>query len=505
MDEKAKNKQIAKNTIVLYIRTIVILIVSLFTSRVVLNTLGVEDFGIYNVVGGVVTMFSLLTSSLNTTISRFITTELGKGNMERLKNIFSTSVNVQILIAIAIGLILELVGIWFLNNKMQIPADRMFAANIVMHCSIATFIINLISIPYNSCIIAHERMTAFAYISILETVLKLCSVLLLYIQFFDNLIVYAILLMLTSIIIRIVNGVYCSRNFEECKYKVNLEKPLLKEMTSMASWNLVSSSATVINNQGINVIINLFFGVAVNAARGIAVQVEGAILQFANNFTTALNPQITKSYAAGDYKRMRNLVFKGSRFSFYLLFILSLPVMIEAPTILKLWLNIVPEHTVVFVRFALIISLITIITRSLYVVSMATGNIKRYQTVVGCLSLSTFVLTYICYKLGANVEATYIIAVIIEISIMIARVIIVNKLVYLGVMSFFKSVVLRIILVVAVSIITPLLVKEIMPASTIRLILEIAICLSSAALSILYIGMSKSERNYAVKMIRNKL
>lgn len=505
MDEKAKNKQIVKNTIVLYIRTIVILIVSLFTSRVVLNTLGVEDFGIYNVVGGVVTMFSLLTSSLNTTISRFITTELGKGNIERLKNIFSTSVNVQILIAIAIGLILELVGIWFLNNKMQIPADRMFAANIVMHCSIATFIINLISIPYNSCIIAHERMTAFAYISILETVLKLCSVLLLYIQFFDNLIVYAILLMLTSIIIRIVNGVYCSRNFEECKYKVNLEKPLLKEMTSMASWNLVSSSATVINNQGINVIINLFFGVTVNAARGIAVQVEGAILQFANNFTTALNPQITKSYAAGDYKRMRNLVFKGSRLSFYLLFIISLPVMIEAPTILKLWLNIVPEHTVVFVRFALTISLITIITRSLYVVSMATGNIKRYQTVVGSLSLLTFILTYICYKIGAKVEATYIIAVIIEISIMIARVIIVNKLVYFGVINFFKSVVLRIVLVVAISLIVPLLVKGIMPASTIRLILEIFICLSSAALSILYIGMNNSERNYAFKMIGNRL
>lgn len=505
MDEKAKNTQIAKNTIVLYIRTIIILVVSLYTSRVVLNTLGVDDYGIYNVVGGFVTMFSLLSSSLSNTISRFITTELGKGNMERLKNIFSTSVNVQILISIAIGLLLEVVGIWFLNNKMQIPADRMFAANIVMHCSIVTFIINLISIPYNSCIIAHERMTAFAYISIFETILKLCSVLILYIQFFDNLIVYAILLMLTSVIIRIIYGVYCSRNFEECKYRLNLDKPLLKEMTSMASWNILGSGAGILNNQGINVVINIFFGVAVNAARGIAVQVNGAIIQFANNFTTALNPQITKSYAAGEYDRMRMLVFKGARFSFYLLFLMTLPVMIETPAILKLWLNNVPEYAVEFVRFTLVLSLISIVTTSLFVVSMATGKIKRYQTVVGCLSLSTFVLTYICYKLGANVEATYIIAIIIEISIMIARVIIVNKLVYLGIMNFFKSVVLRIILVVAVSLITPLLVKEIMPASTIRLIFEIAICLSSAALTILYIGMSKSERNYAFKMIRNKL
>lgn len=505
MNKNSRNNQIAKNTIVLYIRTIIILIVSLYTSRVVLNTLGVDDYGIYNVVGGFVTMFSLLSSSLSNTISRFITTELGKGNINRLKDIFSTSVNVQIIISIVIGLLLEVIGIWFLNNKMQIPADRIFAANIVMHCSIITFIINLISIPYNSCIIAHEKMTAFAYISILETVLKLCSVLILYIQFFDNLIVYAVLLMLTSVIIRIVYGVYCNKKFEECHYEMKIDKPLLKEMTSMASWNILGSGAGILNNQGINVVINMFFGVTVNAARGIAVQVNGAIIQFANNFTTALNPQITKSYAAGEYERMRTLVFKGACFSFYLLFLMTLPVIIETPTILELWLKIVPDYAVSFVRYTLVLSLISIVTTSLFVVSMATGKIKKYQTVVGSLSLSTFVFTYICYKLGANVETTYIIAIIIEISIMVARVLIVNKLVHIGVTAFFKSVVLRIILVVAASLVLPVLAIGIMPASIVGLFLETLVCLISSVLCILYIGMNESERHYAFNIIKRKL
>lgn len=505
MDERSKNIQIAKNTAVLYCRTIIVLVVSLYTSRVVLNTLGVEDYGIYNVVGGFVTMFSLLSSSLSNAISRFITIELGRGNIERLKNIFSTSVNVQIVIAILIGILLEIIGIWFLNHKMIIPENRIFAANIVMHCSIVTFMINLISIPYNSCIIAHEKMTAFAYISILETVLKLCSVLVLYINFFDNLIVYAVLIMLTSVLIRVVYGQYCSKRFQECHYTIKIEKPLLREMFSLASWNLLGSGASVLNNHGINVVVNMFFGVALNAARGIAVQVNGAIIQFVTNFTTALNPQITKSYAVGDYDRMRNLIYKGSRFSFYLLFLIAMPILIETPTILKLWLNVVPEYAVIFVRYTLVISLISVLTTSLFVVVMATGNIKKYQLVIGSIALSTFLLTYLSYRLGANVEITYVISIIIEVAILIARLLIVNQLVDIGIRRYFTSVIFKVLLVVFSSAFFPLIFSYILQESMCNTMIILLVSVLSTSLSVMYVGMEKYERTQLLNMVYSRV
>lgn len=316
-DTSANNKRIAKNTLLLYFRMLFMMAVSLYTSRVVLNALGVEDFGIYNVVGGVVAMFSMLSGSLSAAITRFITYELGKGNQENLKKIFSSSVTIQIGLAILIIVVAEAIGVWFLNMKMNIPDVRITAANWVFQFSILTFAVNLISVPYNASIIAHERMSAFAYISILEAIGKLAIVFLIVISPMDKLIFYAILMCAVALIVRLAYGVYCKRHFEECTYHFIFDRDLLKHMFGFAGWNFIGATSAVLRDQGGNVVINLFCGPAANAARGIAFQVNNAISGFVTNFMTALNPQITKSYAAGDRKYMMTLIFQGARLSFY--------------------------------------------------------------------------------------------------------------------------------------------------------------------------------------------
>ena len=309
-DTSANNKRIAKNTLLLYFRMLFMMAVSLYTSRVVLNALGVEDFGIYNVVGGVVAMFSMLSGSLSAAITRFITYELGKGNQENLKKIFSSSVTIQIGLAILIIVVAEAIGVWFLNMKMNIPDVRITAANWVFQFSILTFAVNLISVPYNASIIAHERMSAFAYISILEAIGKLAIVFLIVISPMDKLIFYAILMCAVALIVRLAYGVYCKRHFEECTYHFIFDRDLLKHMFGFAGWNFIGATSAVLRDQGGNVVINLFCGPAANAARGIAFQVNNAISGFVTNFMTALNPQITKSYAAGDRKYMMTLIFQ---------------------------------------------------------------------------------------------------------------------------------------------------------------------------------------------------
>lgn len=322
------NKRIAKNTMLLYFRMIFIMVISLFTSRINLQSLGVENFGIYNVVGGVVAMFSVFSGSLSVSISRFITYELGKGNQEKLKKVFSTAVSIQIFLAVCITILAEIIGIWFLNNKMNIPADRLNAANWVMHFSILAFAVNLISVPYNAAIIAHEKMGAFAYVSVFEVVAKLGITYYLFISPFDKLKTYAVLLFALSIALRLIYGVYCKRNFQECSYHFILDRDLIKQMTGFAGWSLFGLVAYSGYNYGLNILLNLFFGPVVNAARGIAFQVQNAVQGFSNNFQMALNPQIIKSYAQNDLKRMHQLILlvqsMHSFFCFSYLCLLSL-------------------------------------------------------------------------------------------------------------------------------------------------------------------------------------
>lgn len=501
--QQANNKRIAKNTLLLYFRMIIIMVVTLFTSRIVLDALGETNYGIYNVVGGVVTMFSVLSSSLSGAISRFITYELGKKNIEHLKLIFSTSVNIQIIMSIIIFVLCEIIGVWFLNEKMNIPNERMEAANFILHCSIMTFVINLISVPYNATIIAHEKMSAFAYISILEVSLKLLVAYLIYLSPFDKLKVYALLILLISAILRLIYGFYCKHHFEEAHYNFKLlDKKIFKEMSSFAGWNLFGNTAYMLNTQGINMLINIFFGVTTNAARAIAIQVDTAVQQFVNNFMTAINPQITKSYANGDSEYMYKLVCRGTKFSFFIMYIFIVPIVLEAETILKIWLNQVPADTTIFMRLVVISSLASLIGNSLYCAIQATGNIKRYQIIVTSVGCLVFPFTWIAFKLGAPAYSTYIIYAILYFSLNFIRLSTLRRLMNFNVKYFIYKVFAKIGLCAILCFIMPGMIAYLMPPSIVRFFI---VCFSSILWSvgcIYFIGFEKVEQEFFTKKIR---
>lgn len=504
MIETSKNsKRIAKNTMMLYIRMLLLMAVTLYTSRVVLKALGVNDFGIYNVVGGVVTMFSILSNSLSSAISRFITYELGKENFTKLKNIFSTAVTIQITLAVAITLIAEIVGLWFLNTKMNIPTERMEAANWTFQFSVITFVINLISVPYNAAIIAHEKMSAFAYISILEALLKLSIAFLIIISPIDKLIFYACLICIISLIIRLIYGHYCKSHFKECTYSFYWDKDLLKQMFGFAGWNFIGSSSALLRDQGGNILINLLFGPAVNAARGIAFQVNTATQNFIASFTMALNPQITKSYASNNYDYMMKLVFKGARFSFYLLLILTLPIFLNTNYILKLWLGIVPEHTIQFIRLILVFTLSESISQPLITAQHATGKIKNYQIIVGGLQMLNLPIAYLALKNGAIPETIFFVAIAISQICLIARLWMMKTSINLSILGFYSKVYLNILKVSLVAIILPIGLSIYKSDSITFFIMSSIVTIVYTFLCIFFIGCDKEEQMLALTKIHD--
>lgn len=507
-NESANNKRIAKNTLLLYFRMLLTMAVSLYTSRVILSTLGVEDYGIYNVVGGVVAMFSVISGSLSAAISRFITYELGKGDEKALKNIFSSAVTIQLTLGIIILILAEAIGVWFLNTKMNIPESRIYATNWIFQLSILTFIINLISIPYNAAIIAHEKMSAFAYISILEVSTKLLIAYLLVISPIDRLIFYAILMASVALIIRFVYGYYCKRNFEECTYYFIFDKDLLKRMFGFASWNFIGTCSAILRDQGGNIVINLFCGPAVNAARGIAYQVNSAINGFVNNFMMALNPQITKSYASGNREYMMTLIYQGARLSFYILMLLSLPVMINVDYILGLWLKTVPEHTSTFVQLVLIFAMSEAISNPLITAMLATGNIKNYQIIVGGLQMLNLPISYIFLKNEYIPETVLIVAIFISQCCLVARLYMLKRMIGFSPKIFIKKVYLNVISVYIVSSLLPVFLSNTLQKSFINFVIISTLSLLINLLTILYIGCNSEERLLVfkkVKQLKNKI
>lgn len=497
------NKRIAKNTLLLYVRMLFTMAVSLFTSRVILNTLGVEDYGINNVVGGIVTMFSVLSGSLSSSISRFITFELGKGNIERLKTIFSTGVNIQLGMSVLIIIIAEAVGIWFLNTKMNIPTDRMVAANWVFQCAILTFVLNLLSVPYNAAIIAHEKMSAFAYISVVEVSLKLIIVYMLMISPFDRLETYAVLLLLVGAVIRFIYGYYCKRHFEECTYHFVFDKPVLKEMTGFAGWNFLGNGAYMLNTQGVNILMNLYFGVAVNAARGIATQVDAALKQFVNNFTTAVNPQITKSYAQGDLDYMHKLVCRSAKFSAFLMMFFAVPIILETNTILTIWLKTVPDYAVIFLQWIIISSFMdTVLANSLVTSMFATGKIKRYQIIVTTVGCLVFPLSWIAFKLGFEPQVGYILYFIIYTILLFVRLYLLKDMVKLPVMMYIREVLYKLAPIIVVGFSIPGILILTMDAGWLRLILVCLLSVLVTAASEYFIGLSNKEKNFVAEKIK---
>ena len=496
------NKRIAKNTLLLYFRMLLTMVVSLYTSRVVLGALGVEDYGIYNVVGGVVAMFSMLSGSLSAAISRFITFELGNGNKEKLARVFSSSVTIQFGLCAIVLVLAETVGLWFLNTKMVIPENRLYAANWVYQLSLLTFVINLISIPYNAAIIAHERMTAFAYISIFEAVSKLIVAYCIVISPIDRLILYSIMLATIAIFIRLIYGVYCKKRFEECKYHFIYDHELLKQIFGFSGWNFIGATAVLLRDQGGNIIINLFCGPTVNAARGIAIQINNAINSFVSNFMTALNPQITKSYASGDRQYMMTLLFQGARLSYYILLLLSLPVIVNTHYILQLWLGQVPEHTVLFVQLVLIFGMCESISSPLITAMLATGKIRNYQLVVGGCQMMNLPVSYILLRLGAIPEIVLIVAIAISQLCLATRLYMLRGLIGLKAREFIKKVYINVIVVTILSAVIPFVLASTFEDSIWSFIMLCTVAGSSTLLVEFFVGCTAGERQFVVSKIK---
>nr|WP_320016126.1 lipopolysaccharide biosynthesis protein [uncultured Desulfobacter sp.] len=503
-----KNRRIAKNTIFLYLRSIVVLLVSLYTSRIVLATLGVDDYGIYNVVGGVVAMFSCISGALSGAISRFITFELGRGDKHRLSTVFSTSVLIQLMIA---GILVSLVltgGGWFLNTKMNIPVERLDAANWVLICSAVSFGVKLISVAYNAMIIAHEHMKAFAYLSMLEVLLKLGVVFLLMTSSFDKLKTYAVFLLGISIVIQLTYFIYCRIRFSESRFRLMWDKALLKEMFGFAGWAFFSHSVGMMNTQGVNILTNMFFGVALNAARGIATQVEGSLSQFIGNFSTSMNPQIVKSYAAGEKDYMFQLICRGSKFAYFLALVFVVPLFIEADTVLRIWLGEVPAYATVFLRLTLLAMLPQVLGGILFTAAMATGNIRSYAIAVNGVSVFVFIFSWVLFCLGFPPEAAYCVHIFIRIVLVGVRVLLLKGMIAISPMLYVKEVVLKIVPVSILAFAFPLLVFLLpIPQSFWRVMLVTVASVPTTVLIVSVLGLTKEERVFALgklKQLKNK-
>ena len=496
-----RGKRIAINTLLLYGRTIIIMLIGLFTSRIILQVLGIDDYGVYNVVAGAISMFSLITGSLSNSISRFLTHGLGLSNSKRLSRIFSTSLNIQILLALLVFILTESIGPWLINDKLNIPQESIYAAHWVLQLSIAGFMIGLVSVPYNACIVAHEKMNVFAYMGILEVILKLAFVATLYFLPGNKLIIYSICLFIIPVILQIIYWTYCTRHFPECRFAFVFDKSLLKEIGGFAGWSFFGSAATMFNTQGVNLVINSYFGVALNAARGIVGQVEGAVMQFVNNFTTALNPQIIKSYASGEHDYMNMLICRGAKFSEYLLLLFIIPLEFEAPMVLHLWLGIVPEDAAIFLRLALITTVVTLIGNTGLTSVLATGNIRNYQIVVTLIGCLVFPMTWMAYQFGAPAIATYIIFIIIYFILDIIRLFFMKSLFGFPIKRFVVQTVLPVLYVGILSCIVPLVIYITMSDTISRLILISFSSVIWTSCVIYVVGLDRNER----ELVRSKV
>ena len=488
------SKRIAKNTLLLYVRMLFLMLISLYTSRVILNALGVEDYGIYNVVGGVVTMFSVLSGSLNAAISRFITFELGTGNIERLKKVFSSSVTIQAIIALVIIVLAETVGLWFLNEKMVIPENRLIAANWCFQFSIITFTINLLAVPFTASIIAHEKMSAFAYISILEALGKLIIAWCIVVNPIDKLVFFALMVAIVTCSVSLLYAWYCMRHFKECVYHFYYDHDLLKQMFNFAGWNFIGASSAILRDQGGNIILNLFFGPTVNAARAIAVKVSAVLTSFVQNFMVALNPQITKSYANGDHDYMFKLMFQGARLSYYILLLLCIPILLNTNYILVLWLKLVPEHTVLFVRLIIIFIMSESISGPLITAMLATGKIKNYQIVVGGLQMMNLPIAYLCLYLGAMPESIVLVAIVISQCCLAARLFMLRRMIGLQVGLYMRKVYFNVLTVTLMALIIPAFLYHYLLESFTTFITLSVLSIPCTLLSCLFVGSTNEER-----------
>ena len=499
------NKRIAKNTLFLYVRMLIILIISLYTSRIVLNTLGVKDYGIYNIVGGIVVLFSFLNGSLASATQRFLNFEMGRNDFERVKNVFSASLHAHILIAVVILILCESIGLWIVSTQLNIPVERRDAALWTYHLSIITFFISIIRIPFNASIIASEKMNFYAYISIIEAMAKLGIVYLLLSTSVDKLILYAILQTSVCLLITLAYINYCIRNFKYISFSFKFDKSLLKGILSFSGWSCYGNLSNIAASQGLNIILNLFFGVAVNAAMGIANQVSSTVYGFVANFQTAFNPQLIKLYSSDKKEEMRLLIYRASRISFFLLLLIALPLLFNTEPVLYIWLNQAPEYTVIFCQLILIDQFFYALSGPLWISAQASGKIAKYMIAVGNFNITTLIISYVLLKLGCPAVSVLLCKIFIDFVVYGYRIMYLKKYIDLDIRDYTCNTILPIVKVTLISVLTPYLLNNLIEFSLLNLLIKIVITVIVTSLIILFVGLTRNERNYILKNLKNRL
>lgn len=505
MESIANKKKIAKNTVMLYFRQILILLVSLYSVRVVLNTLGAMDYGIYNVVAGVVTMFTFLSTSMAAASQRFFSFSLGQNDIEGLKKIFCITLEIYLILIAIVVLFAETIGLWFVNNKLVIPAERMNAARWVYHFAIIAFIINLFSAPFMALIISHEDMSIYAYVSIIEALLKLAVVFLLGVFRIDKLILYGLLLCAVTSAVTLLYYLHCKIKYKESSFRFVWDKKLFSEIASFSGWCLFGSTAGIFKNQITNILLNIYFGPVVNAARSIALNVSNAVTSFASNFNMAVRPQIIKSYSAGDKKDTFALVYQSTKLSYFLLWVFMCPLFLEMNYVLTLWLKNVPDMTVIFTRLILIEVLFDSISYPMQSLSQASGKMKLYQSIVGGVLLLNLPFSYFVLKLGGNAYAVQFVAIAIAVIALALRIAINRILTGLACLDFINKSILPCVFVSAFSCALPFFIYKTMAEGFVRLAFVVISSTVSLIVFALLLGLSKAEKNYAFNLISNKL
>ena len=501
----SNSRRIAKNTLMLYFRQILIMLVSLYTVRVVLSVLGAEDYGIYNVVAGVVTMFGFLSGAMATASQRYFSFDLGRGDEAHLATTFSVTFQIYVLLALVIVILAETAGLWFVNHKLVIPHERIVAANWIYQAAIFSFLLTLITTPYMASIIAHENMNVYAYVSIVEAALKLAIVFLLRVLPYDKLIVYGLLLSAVAFINTALYRVYCHKHYAECRFRFVRDCALFKEIVSYSGWNLFGASVGVVKNQILNILLNLYFGPVVNAARGIASQVNGAVTSFGANFSTAMRPQVIKSYAARKIDECMSLVYRGCKMTFFLMWIFALPLCVEMETVLRLWLKNPPENTVLFTRLVMIDALIDSVSYQIMTLAQATGKIRMYQGVVGGILLMNLPVSYIALRLGSPAWGVFAVSIAVTAVAAAVRLLIVRHLAGLSVRRFLANVIFPCALVVLFSALVPCAVFFFMESGFVRFLLTVFASVTCIGLSVCFVGLNKNERSAVFAGIKDRI
>lgn len=484
---------------------LLILAVSLYTSRVILKVLGVEDYGIYNLIAGFVTFLTFISNSLVSAMQRYFNVALGKNDLENYRDVFSMSINILALFSCLILILGETVGLWFVMNYLNIPPNRYDASIWVYHLSLLTFVTNTLRTPFHASIIAHERMSFYAYISLVEVFFRLGLVFLLMIIPGDKLILYSIIYFFVIVLVNAAYMIYCHSNFQVCCYTFKRDKVLFKELVSFSGWTLVGQVSVVIKNQGEAIFVNRFFSVAANAAMGIATQVAGALELFVSNFQTAFNPQLIQSYASKDFENHKKLLFRASKFSYYLLLIMLIPIVANIEFILNLWLTEVPKYTNYFIKYILISYLFNAVGSPFVTSLFATGAIKFYQISLGVTFLLGLMIVYLVLSLGAEPYFVSVVAIFIQFILLLFRLYFTHKHVGFSYKQFVTDVLVPIIAVTVFSILPAYLLKEWSSNNIWQIILSMAVEIFFTGLIILLVGMSRGERDYIIKSIKQKV